>query len=358
MAQGVLGSAPRRATASSSRSSASSTGSAESIPTRSSAGPSTRSRCSRSASSASILLYAMQRLQTSLPFNPTNAPQVGEALSFNTATSFVTNTNWQSYYPESTVSNFTQMVGLDGAELRLGRRGHGGDGRAHPRTRAGARSDTIGNFWVDLTRTTLRILLPISFVGAFIYVGTGVVQNFERLRGRQDARGQHPGDPGRAGGQPGGHQDARHQRRRVLQRQRGAPALEPERLLEPARDLPDPGDPVRAHLDLREDGRRPAARAWCSSRSWSRSGRSSSGSTTLFELNGNPKLDAPKRRPVDVTSTNPAATSRARRCASARRPPRLWAASTTGTSNGSVNSMHDSYTPLGGMMPPAPHAAR
>ena len=106
--------------------------------TASSAGPSTRSRCSRSASSACSSCTRCSGCRPSLPFNPTHAPQVGEALSFNTATSFVTNTNWQSYSPESTLSNLTQMVGLDGAELRLGRGRHGGHGRADPRARPAA----------------------------------------------------------------------------------------------------------------------------------------------------------------------------------------------------------------------------
>ena len=79
-----------------------------------------------------ILLYAMQRLQTSLPFNPTDAPQVGEALSFNTAASFVTNTNWQSYYPESTLSHLTQMVGLTVQNFVSAAAGMAVDGRADP----------------------------------------------------------------------------------------------------------------------------------------------------------------------------------------------------------------------------------
>ncbi len=99
-------------TACSGRSSGSSTASAASTRSASSAGTSTRSRCSRSASSSFFLLYAMQRFQGSLPFNPTDVAGVTPGLSFNTAVSFVTNTNWQSYYPETTVSHLTQMVGL------------------------------------------------------------------------------------------------------------------------------------------------------------------------------------------------------------------------------------------------------
>ena len=123
-----------------------------------------------------LLLYAMQRLQTVLPFNPTHVPKVGEALSFNTATSFVTNTNWQSYSPESTLSDFTQMVGLTVQNFVSAAAGMAVMA-ALIRGLARRRSDTVGNFWVDLTRTTLRILVPIAFVGALVYVGSGVVQN-------------------------------------------------------------------------------------------------------------------------------------------------------------------------------------
>ena len=144
-----------------------------------------------------VVLYAMQRFQASLPLNPTDAPKVGEALSFNTATSFVTNTNWQSYSPESTLSNFTQMVGLTVQNFVSAAAGMAVMA-ALIRGLARRRANTIGNFWVDLTRTTLRILLPIAFVGALIYVSTGVVQNlhgFEVVKTIEGRTQVIPGGP-------------------------------------------------------------------------------------------------------------------------------------------------------------------
>ena len=94
-----------------------------------------------------FLLYLMQVLQNDLPFNPTDMANVTPALSFNTAVSFVTNTNWQSYAGETTLSHFTQMVGLDRPAVRVGGRGHGRHGRPDPglSVPASARSGTSGS---------------------------------------------------------------------------------------------------------------------------------------------------------------------------------------------------------------------
>ena len=124
-----------------------------------------------------VILYVMQRVQTSLPLNPTHAPQVGEALSFNTAVSFLTNTNWQSYYPESTMSHLTQMAGLAVQNFASAAVGMA-VAVALIRGIARRRADTLGNFWVDVTRSITRVLLPISFIVAIVYLSQGVVQNF------------------------------------------------------------------------------------------------------------------------------------------------------------------------------------
>jgi K+-transporting ATPase ATPase A chain len=122
-----------------------------------------------------LLLYAILRLQQFLPFNPAAMSAVGEDLAFNTAVSFTTNTNWQNYGGESTLSYFTQMAGLTvhnfvsaatGIALALALiRGF---------TRASIR--TVGNFWVDLTRCVLYVLLPISVVLALFLVWQGMPQ--------------------------------------------------------------------------------------------------------------------------------------------------------------------------------------
>ena len=160
-------------------------------------------------------------------------PRIGEALSFNTAVSFVTNTNWQSYYPETTVSHFTNMAGLAvqnwvspavGLAVAI----------ALIRGLTRRRADTIGNFWVDLTRGITRVFLPIGFVVAIVFLTQGVVQNLHGFDVIRTLEGQPAGDPRRPEREPGSHQDARHERRRVLERELGPPVLEPERVHEPA----------------------------------------------------------------------------------------------------------------------------
>ncbi len=102
------------------------------------------------------LLYALQRVQHSLPFNPTHVAGVPAALSFNTAVSFVTNTNWQNYAGENTMSYLTQMAGLAVQNFVSAAVGLA-VAVALIRGLARRRSNTIGNFWVDLVRGTVRV---------------------------------------------------------------------------------------------------------------------------------------------------------------------------------------------------------
>ncbi|MFO0990506.1 MAG: potassium-transporting ATPase subunit KdpA [Hyphomicrobiales bacterium] len=122
-----------------------------------------------------LFLYALQRLQGVLPLNPQGFGAVSEHLSFNTAISFVTNTNWQSYGGETTMGHLVQMAGFTVQNFLSAATGVA---LAIAVTRAFARSGakTIGNFWVDLTRTTLYILLPLSIVVALAYGLLGVPQ--------------------------------------------------------------------------------------------------------------------------------------------------------------------------------------
>jgi K+-transporting ATPase ATPase A chain len=124
-----------------------------------------------------VLTYIVERLQHILPLNPQHLSAVEPALALNTAISFTTNTNWQSYTPESTMSYLTQMLGLAthnfwsaavGLALAI----------AFIRGIARRESKTLGNFWVDLTRGILWILLPISIIFSVALVSQGVVQNF------------------------------------------------------------------------------------------------------------------------------------------------------------------------------------
>lgn len=122
-----------------------------------------------------LLLYAMQRLQGVLPFNPVGMAAVPPELSFNTAASFMTNTNWQNYGGESTMSYFVQMAGLTVQNFVSAATGMAiAMALIRGFTRASGR--TVGNFWVDLTRATLYVLLPICIVLTLAYVYLGVPQ--------------------------------------------------------------------------------------------------------------------------------------------------------------------------------------
>ena len=127
-----------------------------------------------------LAVYVLQRVQDSLFFNPTNMPAVAPLGAFNAAVSFMTNTNWQWYSGEVTMSHLTQMVGLAVQNFVSAAAGMAVVvAIIRGIVRRGRR--TLGNFWVDLTRTTLRILLPLSFVVAILLSLGGVVQNFRGL---------------------------------------------------------------------------------------------------------------------------------------------------------------------------------
>lgn len=126
-------------------------------------------------------VYLLQRFQHLLPLNPQGMPAVGADSAMNTAISFATNTNWQGYVGEATMSYLTQMLGLSVQNFVSAATGMAvlvALVRGFVRREA----STIGNFWVDLTRSTLYILLPLSFVLAVLLVSQGVVQNFQPYR--------------------------------------------------------------------------------------------------------------------------------------------------------------------------------
>ena len=144
-----------------------------------------------------VLLYLIQRFQDLLPLNPAGMPGLGPELAFNTAASFVTNTNWQAYGGESTMSYLTQMAGLavqnfvsaaTGVAIAL----------AVIRGFSRKSMKTLGNFWVDMTRTTLYVLLPVCVIGTLALVWQGVPQNFDAyvtattLEGAQQSIAQGP----------------------------------------------------------------------------------------------------------------------------------------------------------------------
>ena len=124
-----------------------------------------------------LLTYAIQRMQHFLPLNLQHFTAVAPDLAMNTAISFSTNTNWQSYTPESTMSYLTQMLGLATHNFWSAASGMA-MAIAFIRGIAGREKKTLGNFWVDMTRSTLWILLPISAIFALTLVSQGVIQNF------------------------------------------------------------------------------------------------------------------------------------------------------------------------------------
>jgi K+-transporting ATPase ATPase A chain len=127
-----------------------------------------------------LFLYLLQRVQSHLPLG-LGFPGVPPALAFNTAISFVTNTNWQAYSGESTMGHLVQMAGLAVQNFASAAVGMA-VAVALIRGFTSRGSDRLGNFWVDLTRTCVRILLPIAVVGAVVFVGAGMVQNFSSGR--------------------------------------------------------------------------------------------------------------------------------------------------------------------------------
>jgi K+-transporting ATPase ATPase A chain len=295
-----------------------------------------------------LLLYLMQRIQDSLPFNPTDMANVAPALSLNTAVSFMTNTNWQSYAGESTLSHLTQMTGLTVQQFVSAAAGMAVMA-ALIRGLARAGQRTIGNFWVDLVRTTIRILLPIAFVFAVVLVATGVIQNlsgFTEVNTVAGATQQIPGGPN-AGmesikqvGTNGGdffNVNAAH------------PFSNPTQLsdfVELYAILIIPFALAFTFGRMVKDKRQGYVVFTIMFVVW----LAASLATIFLEVGGNPKLDAAGAT-QEVTASTPGGNAEGKEVRFGPSASGLWAASTTGTSNGSVNSMHDSYTPAGGMVP-------
>ena len=218
-----------------------------------------------------LVTYAIQRLQHLLPFNPQKLGPVEALSSFNTAASFTTNTNWQGYVGETTMSYFSQMAGLAWHNFISAAAGIAiaiALARGITRRGDGKGPGTIGNFWVDLTRATVYILLPIC---ARVRAGVRLAGDDPEplsLPGGADPRGRQADDRARAGGLAGGDQAARDERRRLLQRQRLPPLREPEPAHELLLDVPDLRDPRRRSPSPSAGWRRTRSRAGRSSPRW------------------------------------------------------------------------------------------
>jgi K+-transporting ATPase ATPase A chain len=285
-------------------------------------------------------LYALQRLQGHLPLNPTDAGAVPPALAFNTAVSFVTNTNWQNYGGELTMSHLTQMAGLAVQNFVSAAVGLC-VAVALIRGLVRRKSKTIGNFWVDLTRGTLRLLLPLAIVFALVLVSQGVVQNFHGFTTAQTLQGAAQSIPGgpvasqeviKEMGQNGGgfyNANSAH----PFENTNGL-----SNFIEILLILMIPFALTYMYGRLVKDQRQGWVLFVVMFSIW----LGASGLAMHWEADGNPNLQA-----IGAVGGN----MEGKEVRYGTITSGLFAASTTGTSTGAVNSAHDSYTPLGGAVP-------
>jgi K+-transporting ATPase ATPase A chain len=287
-----------------------------------------------------VAVYGLLRLQALLPFNPAEQSAVAPDLSFNTAVSFATNTNWQNYGGESTLSYLTQMVGLTTQNFVSAATGIA-LAVALIRAFARASAKTVGNFWVDLTRCTLYILLPISIVTALFLVWQGVPQNFgsyvdaTTLEGAKQVLSQGPAASQIAikqlGTNGGGFWNANS----------SVPFENPTPLsnfVEMLFILLIPAALTHTFGRMVKDARQGWALcavmtivliAFLAVTYWAEA----QGNANFAALGIDPANMEGKEVRFGIANSS------------------LWAVTTTAASNGSVNSMHDSFTPLGGLMP-------
>jgi potassium-transporting ATPase potassium-binding subunit len=287
-----------------------------------------------------LVVYAIQRLQAFLPFNPADQSAVPSDLAFNTAVSFATNTNWQNYGGESTMSYLTQMAALTtqnfvsaatGIALLI----------ALIRAFARASGNTVGNFWVDLTRTTLYVLLPLSIVAALFLVWQGVPQNLgayvdaTTLEGVKQTLSQGPAASQIAIKQLGTNGGGFWNANSAVPYENPTPL---SNFVEVIYILLIAAALTHTFGRMVKDERQ----GWAIYAAMSILFLVGVAVCYWAEGAGNPNFAALGLDPANWEGkevrfgiTNSA----------------LWAVATTDASNGSVNAMHDSFTPLGGMIP-------
>ena len=304
-----------------------------------------------------ILVYLWLRFQSNLPLNPQDLVAVRPDLAFNTAVSFITNTNWQSYSGENTMSYFTQMLALTVQNFLSAATGMA---ILIAMTRGFIRhsAKTIGNFWVDMSRSILYILLPLSLVLAIALVSQGVVQTFnssqtvQLVEPLQDFNGQSVNQQVIAVG-PVASEEAIKQ----LGTNGGGFFN-----VNSAHPFENP-TPVSNFLETLAILLIPAALCYTFGKMVgdTRKGWAILATMTIIfvlmltvtvwaEQSGTPAVAGLN---VDQTANNiqPGGNMEGKEIRFGITGSALWATATTGASNGSVNSMHDSYTPLGGMIP-------
>ncbi|MFI5296028.1 MAG: potassium-transporting ATPase subunit KdpA [Thermodesulfovibrionales bacterium] len=324
-----------------------------------------------------FVVYLLQRLQGILPLNPQKLPGVSPDSSFNTAVSFITNTNWQGYGGESTMSYLTQMAGLAVQNFLSAAAGMAVL-VALIRGFTRHSSKTIGNFWVDLTRTTLYILIPLSLIYSLLLVSQGVVQTFSEYKNvplTQTITYDNPKLD--AQGNP-------------IKDEKGNPVTEKAQMKEQAIPL----GPAASQIAIKQLGTNgggffnvnsahpfenptpfsnflevlailliPAALCITFGKMVGdkRQGRALLAAMTIVlvalmtlcvwsERQGNPHLAA---LGIDQTASTlqSGGNLEGKEARFGIVNSAIWATATTAASNGSVNAMHDSFTPIGGLIP-------
>jgi K+-transporting ATPase ATPase A chain len=304
-----------------------------------------------------LLTYAIQRMQGWLPWNPLrfgtagapkNATAMTPDLAFNTAVSFATNTNWQSYAPETTMSDFTEMAGLATHNFMSAA---AGIAVAIALVRGFVRraAQTIGNFWVDVTRATLYVLLPLSVVGALLLVSQGVIQNFRpsvraaALQGGVQIIAQGPVASQEAikmlGTNGGGFFNANS----------AHPFENPtplSNMIEMLMIFLIPGALTYTFGKMARDTRQ----GWAIFAAMSLLFLAGVFTLYGFEQAGNPIL-ARMGIETQATASQPGGNMEGKEVRFGIADSALFGTVTTDASCGAVNSMHDSFTPLGGLIP-------
>jgi K+-transporting ATPase ATPase A chain len=304
-----------------------------------------------------VTLFLIELLQGVLPFNPQHLPGVSPALAFNTSISFNTNTNWQNYGGETTMTYFTQMVGLTVHNFLSAAAGIAvlmAVIRGFTRHTA----QTIGNFWVDITRSVLYILIPLALVLSIVLMSQGVVQTLSKyktadlLQSTQDASGQTITQQIIAVG-PVASQEAIE-----MLGTNGGGFFNTNA----AHPLQNP-TPLTNFLEVLAILLIPAALCYTFGKMVgdTRQGWALLSAMTIIfvvmlsvcvwsEQAGNPALNNMNINQA-ATTTQSGGNMEGKEVRIGAGNSALWATATTGASNGSVNSMHDSYTPLGGLVP-------
>jgi K+-transporting ATPase ATPase A chain len=303
-----------------------------------------------------LVVYALQRFQQFLPLNPQGMAAVSPDSSFNTAVSFSSNTNWQGYGGETTMSYLTQMLGMTVQNFVSAATGMA-ILVAFIRGLARQTAQTLGNFWVDLTRTTLYILLPLSIILALVQVSQGVVQNFSPyqtaalLQPTIDAEGKSVAEQVLALG-PAASQIA------IKQLGTNGGGFFNVNSSHPFENA----TPLSSFFQMLAILLIPAALTYTFGKMVgdTRQGWALFAAMTIIfvvmlfagyaaEAAGNPRLAA---LGVDQTASelNPGGNMEGKEVRFGIANSALWATATTAASNGSVNSMHDSYTPIGGLI--------